>query len=140
MEVSSDGHSSSATPKLFMLGVGCERGTGKAEMDELVAEVLKRAGVSPHEIKAVASIEKRRYEPAVCWLADRLARPLLTFSAQRLEEETPRLIHPSDLVFAHVGCHGVAEAAALAAAGKDGKLVIAKTKSAHATAALASTQ
>ena len=36
--------------------------------------------------------------------------------------------HPSDAVFRAVGCYGVAEGAALAAAGADGALVVAKTR------------
>ena len=63
--------------------------------------------------------------------------PLVTFPAARLEAETPRLANPSDIVFAHTGCHGVAEAAALAQAGAGGRLIVEKTKSAHATAAVA---
>jgi cobalt-precorrin 5A hydrolase/precorrin-3B C17-methyltransferase len=62
---------------------------------------------------------------------------LVTFTAARLEAETPRLDNPSDIVFAHTGCHGVAEAAALAQAGDTAQLVLGKTKSAHATVAIA---
>ena len=63
--------------------------------------------------------------------------PARFFDAAALEAETPRLANPSDLVFREVGCHGVAEAAALAAAGADGALVVAKTKSKRATCAIA---
>ncbi|MEM8951294.1 MAG: precorrin-3B C(17)-methyltransferase, partial [Pseudomonadota bacterium] len=48
--------------------------------------------------------------------------------------------NPSDLVFKETGCHGVAEGAALAAAGEDGTLVIEKTKSKRATMAIARAQ
>ena len=70
-------------------------------------------------------------------VARHFAVPLVTFPAARLEAETPRLANPSDVVFAHTGCHGVAEAAALAQAGEGGRLVVEKTKSAHATVAIA---
>ena len=43
--------------------------------------------------------------------------PARFFDAATLERETPRLRNPSDVVFAEVGCHGVAEGAAMAAAG-----------------------
>jgi cobalamin biosynthesis protein CbiG len=76
-------------------------------------------------------------EPAILEAARRLNVPARFFSAGRLEEETPRLKNPSELVFARVGCHGVAEAAALAAAGPAAELVLAKIKSAFATAAIA---
>lgn len=59
------------------------------------------------------------------------------FGADRLEAEAPRLQNPSDIVFAEVGCHGVAEGAALAAAGQSGALRVPKQKSERATAAIA---
>jgi cobalt-precorrin 5A hydrolase len=57
---------------------------------------------------------------------------------QTLERETPRIKNPSAVVFARVGCHGVAESAAMAAmSALDAELVLPKIKSAHATAAIA---
>ena len=41
------------------------------------------------------------------------------------------------MVFAEVGCHGVAEGAALALAGPDATLTVAKRKTANATVAVA---
>ena len=49
-------------------------------------------------------------------LAERLPVPARFVDAAALEAETPRLANPSAVVFREVGCHGVAEAAALAAA------------------------
>jgi cobalt-precorrin 5A hydrolase/precorrin-3B C17-methyltransferase len=59
------------------------------------------------------------------------------FDAATLEAEAPRLANPSEKVFAEVGCHGVAEGAALALAGPEGRLLVPKRKSANATCALA---
>ncbi|MGH7003758.1 MAG: cobalamin biosynthesis protein, partial [Alphaproteobacteria bacterium] len=70
-------------------------------------------------------------------VAQGMGRPMHCFSAAMLETQTPRLFNPSDRVFALTGCHGVAEAAALLGAGPYARLVVGKTKSAHATAALA---
>ena len=58
------------------------------------------------------------------------------YPAERLEAETSRLKNPSEIVFAEVGCHGVAEGAALAAVGKDGTLLVPKQKSKRVTAAI----
>lgn len=63
--------------------------------------------------------------------------PFRVFDAETLEAETTRLKNPSEIVFALTGCHGVAEAAALAAAGKASSLIVPKIKSANATAAVA---
>ena len=76
-------------------------------------------------------------EPAVHALADELGRPARFFAAAALEAESPRLQTPSDIVFRETGCHGVCEGAALAAAGPGSQLIVAKTKSARATCAIA---
>ena len=120
-----------------MLGLGCERGTAPAEMLALANEALKAAGIGGAELAAVASIDSRRQEAAILAVAADFVVPAVFFDAARLEEETPRLKNPSAIVFARVGCHGVAESAALAAIGGDGELVLGKIKSAHATAAIA---
>ena len=69
-------------------------------------------------------------------LADHLGVPVRFFSAAELETQASRLANPSDVVFAEVGCHGVAEGAALAAVGKGGELIVPKAKSKRATCAL----
>lgn len=120
-----------------MLGLGCERGTSIAELRTLAVTALEAAGIDRLELAAIASIESRREEAAILAVAELFALPAVFFNVSRLEEETPRLQNPSEIVFARVGCHGVAEAAALAAIGDDAELVLGKIKSAHATAAVA---
>lgn len=121
----------------FVLGMGCERGMPPDEALVLAREAIRLAGIDAHDIAAVASIDSRLNEPAVRAVADLFGVSLSTFDAARLEQETPRLLNPSEKVFARVGCHGVAEAAAVAVAGPDGELVLGKIKSASATAAIA---
>ena len=70
-------------------------------------------------------------------VAEALGAPARFFLAAELEAQTRRLANPSDVVFREVGCHGVAEASALAAAGADGELIVAKTRSRRATCAIA---
>ncbi|ANL47180.1 cobalamin biosynthesis protein [Rhizobium phaseoli] len=121
----------------YVLGLGCERGTPPAEVLALANEALKAAGFGGPELAAIASIDSRGQEAAVLAVAAHFAVPAVFFDAARLEQETPRLKNPSAIVFARVGCHGVAESAALAAIGADAELVLGKIKSAHATAAIA---
>ena len=59
--------------------------------------------------------------------------PLRLFTAAELEAQTPHLANPSEVGFAEVGCHGVAEGAALAIGGA---LVVEKSKTANTTCAL----
>lgn len=126
-----------ARVKRFVLGMGCERGTSVAHLRALAEEALSAAGIGENQVAFLSSIDMKRDEPAMLALADHLSVPLRFFDAVTLEKETPRLKNPSELVFARVGCHGVAEAAALAAAGPFAILVVPKLKSAFSTAAIA---
>lgn len=117
----------------LVVGLGCERGTPPAELVDLACSVIDR----PQDVAFVATLDVRAEEPAMHAVARHFAVPLVTFPAARLEAETPRLANPSVIVFTHAGCHGVAEAAALAKAGANARLVVEKTKSPHATVAIA---
>ena len=124
-------------PPVLALGVGCERGAEADELIGLAEKTLKDAGLAAGAVACVVSLDLKADEAAVHALAAHLNVPARFFSAAALEAEAPRLANPSDVVFAEVGCHGVCEGAALAAAGKDGVLVVEKKKSARATCALA---
>jgi cobalt-precorrin 5A hydrolase/precorrin-3B C17-methyltransferase len=119
-------------PAKLTLGVGCARGAEPAEVSDLVARVLAEHGLARESVAWVASIDLKEDEPAL----HALGLPARFFPAARLEAETPRLANPSEIVFAAVGCHGVAESAALAAAGPGGCLLVPKVKSARATCAV----
>ena len=135
--VQADENSVILHPATLSLGVGCERGADPDELLSLVEDVLQAQGLSKHAIACVTTIDLKGDEVAVISLADSLSVPLRLFSADILEQETPRLANPSDYVFETVGCHGVSEAAALAGGGAKAKLVAAKTKGARTTCAIA---
>ena len=124
-------------PHRLAVGIGCERDADPAEVDALVRQTLAEAGLSPKAVACVVSIDLKADEVAILAAAERLGVPARFFTAERLERETPRLAEPSDIVFAEVGCHGVAEGAALAAAGPRGRLAVTKRKSHRATCAIA---
>lgn len=124
-------------PQVLTLGVGCERNADPEELLGLVRRTLAEQGLAAGAIAAVVSIDVKADEPAVHGVAEALKVPARFFAAEILEAETPRLATPSDLVFREVGCHGVSEGAALAAAGSTGQLIQPKVKSARATCAIA---
>ncbi|KQI71915.1 precorrin-3B methylase [Loktanella sp. 5RATIMAR09] len=126
-------------PQRVALGVGCARNCPPAEMAALVKDVLQEAGITPEAVHSVNTITLKGDEPAIIALADDLGVPMRLFEAEALEAETPRLANPSDVVFAEVGTHGVAEAAALAQAGAQGEFLVTKRKTANATCALVAT-
>ena len=124
-------------PKSVVLGLGCERGTDTSEVLELANAALKKANISPSSLSCVASLDLKADETAILDVADHFGVSARFFPASRLELEAHRLANPSEIVFAEVGCHGVAEGAALAAAGPNGDLILEKNKTTRATAALA---
>jgi len=124
-------------PQRVALGVGCSRDCPPEELEALVREVLAVDGIAPGAVKAVFTIDVKADEPAVIGLAASLGVPLRVFPAAELEAVADRLETPSEVVFAEVGCHGVAEGAALCGAGPEAVLSAPKRKTAHATCALA---
>lgn len=124
-------------PQKLALGIGCERDAPPDDAIAFAEWVFEDAGIAPASIAAVVSIDVKADEAAVHALAAHLNRPARFFSARRLLEETPRLANPSETVFREVGCYGVAEGAALAAAGPGGKLVQPKHIRGRFTLALA---
>ena len=124
-------------PRRLAVGVGCERGAAPDEIEALARSCLDVAGLAPDAVAGVFSIDLKSDEPAVHALAESLGVPVRFLAVATLEAEAPRLRNPSDLVFREVGCHGVAEGAALAAAGPAGELIVEKTKSVRGTCAIA---
>lgn len=124
-------------PPVLALGIGCER---DAPVDEVVAfarATLAAAGLAEGAVACVVSIDVKLDEVAVHALAAVLGVPARFFTAEELQREEPRLATPSDYVKATVGVAGVSEAAALAAAGSDATLVLAKKIGPRATIAVA---
>jgi cobalt-precorrin 5A hydrolase / precorrin-3B C17-methyltransferase len=124
-------------PATLAVGVGCERDVVAEELAALVTASLAEAGLARRSVACIASIALKAAEPAIHALALSLGAPARFFDRDRLAAETPRLATPSAVVEAEIGIPGVAEAAALAAVGPAGRLVVAKRKSRRCTVAVA---
>ena len=124
-------------PATLALGMGCERGCDPVEAIELAEKALAESGYARQSLSAIVSLDLKADEAAIQAVAAHFGVPARFFDAATLERETSRLKNPSEVVFAEVGCHGVAEGAALAAVGATGELVFPKIKSKGATAAIA---
>lgn len=124
-------------PPVLALGVGAELGAPPEALLDLVRATLAEHGLSPHAVACVVSLDLKAAEPAVHALAAELRVPARFFPAEQLAEETDRLASPSAAVFRETGCWGVAEGAALAAAGPEGRLLVPKRKGRRVTCAAA---
>ncbi|WP_417268955.1 precorrin-3B C(17)-methyltransferase [Celeribacter sp.] len=120
-------------PQRYALGVGCARNADPEELWQNVCALLAEAGIATGAIACVNTLDLKADEPAMNALAARLDVPLRVFTATELEAYADRLANPSEVVFSEVGCHGVAEGAALAAGGA---LFAEKRKTANTTCAL----
>ncbi len=124
-------------PPVLALGIGCERHCPAEEIAALAHDTLAEAGLAAGAIAAIVSIELKSDEPGIHALGERLGVPARFFAAARLLVETPRLTRRSEAAFRATGCWGVAEGAALAAAGPGGELVGPRQQSRRATCAIA---
>lgn len=129
------------TAPTLVVGLGCQRGCPVNTLRALLDQALQAHQIELHEIKALASIDLKRDEPALNELAAQLALPLMYFSSEQLAAYQPQLSHLSQIAFERTGCYGVAESAALALAEQltnaPAKLLISRQKYAQATLALA---
>lgn len=119
-----------------VIGIGVTEAASAGEAVKLVEKVLSGPLADMRPV-AIATIFGRAEHLAVQGVAGYLGVPVVVFDAARLERETPRLMSPSDSLFERIGCHGVAEAAALAAAGPEATLLVGKTKDGCVTLAVA---
>lgn len=111
----------------LVIGVGASRGVSVGEVLGLVEATLAEAGLSPHGVAELATVEAKTGEPGLLTAAERLGVPLCGYPAEALAAvEVP---NPSAAPLTAVGTAGVAEAAALLAAGPGGELLVAKRKS-----------
>lgn len=122
---------------MHSIGIGHETGADPAVALALVQQCCRQAGLAPDEVATIASLDSKTADGIVAGIARHFGWAVQYFTAAALEAETPRLANPSDAVFRAVGCHGVAEAAALAAAGPHASLIVPKTATGGITCAIA---
>ncbi|MEU9747295.1 precorrin-3B C(17)-methyltransferase [Streptomyces niveus] len=114
-------------PPSLVVGVGASRGAGVDEVYGLVMDVLRDAGLSALSVGELATVDAKADEPGIVGAAAELGVPVRTYPAGVLASvDVP---NPSDAPLAAVGTPSVAEAAALAAAGRGGELLVPKRKS-----------
>jgi cobalt-precorrin 5A hydrolase len=111
-------------PRSLVLGIGCDRGTPAELVARGVEALLAERGLALSAVRELASVDLKADEPALQALSARLGCPLRTFPAAVLDA-TPGIENPSERVARHVGTRGVAEPAALRAAGA-ARLLVAK--------------
>ncbi|MGE8120539.1 cobalamin biosynthesis protein [Pseudomonas fulva] len=126
--------------KPFYAGFGCRGGCPMDRLLTLLEQGLAQRGLDAAYLHGIASIDLKAHEPGLHALASHLALPLLFYPASHLNRFEAHLSHRSAVAFAHSGCWGVAESAALAMADQyngETKLLITRQTLGHATLAIA---
>ena len=127
-------------PPTLALGIGCNRGTSREEIDGAVREVLKRFRLSPLSVRCVATVNRKADEAGLLDLARAWKVPLKFYAPEELNaisEGTPGLSPDSPHAVKHLGVRGVAEPAALRAGGEGARLIVPKQKIGNVTVAVA---
>ncbi|MBQ7544455.1 MAG: cobalt-precorrin 5A hydrolase [Synergistaceae bacterium] len=112
-------------PKVLVLGAGCNKGTDVLEFERCAEEFLRGAGVSVLSLKALASIDLKKDEPAMIAFAERHGVPFLTFGAEELQALEGSFT-VSERVRHFTGTDNVCERAAVLAAGEGAALLRSK--------------
>jgi len=128
-------------PPILTVGIGCNRGTNREEITNAVRDVFKSHNLSLLSVFRVASVDRKASEPGLAGFAQSLDAPFVTFNARQINtlfsENGNSLSPPSKPALKHVGVKGVAEPAALLAAGDGAGLIVPKQKMGNVTVAVA---
>lgn len=120
---------------MIVAGIGCRIGADLASIEAAIEAALRDARVE--RLDALAAPAIKRDEPAIGLAAARLGLPLLFMDAAALESAGDRCLTHSERVKALFNVPSMAEAAALAAAGSNSRLVRPRIATGHATCAIA---
>ena len=119
--------SSAPVALALAIGLGCDRGTPLATVQECLQQALALAGGTLADVAVLASIEAKADEAAFLQLAAQHGWPLHWYSAAQLAAVP--VPNPSATVQRYMGTPSVSEAAALLAAQADlSALVVEKHK------------
>ena len=122
------------TPMRYAVGMGCRRDKDAASLEAFFLRQLESCGVTPAQVRVLASIDVKKDEAGLLALSRKYAIPFETYTAEELLA-VPGEFSGSDFVRSTVGVDCVCERAALCAGA--GKLIRRKTSEEGMTFALA---
>lgn len=128
-------------PCALSVGLGCNRGTGWKDFETAVTELFHDNSLNLESITNFASIDLKNDEEGLLQYVNQRGIPIRFYAKEELNSVDN--VSSSDVVFAATGARGVAEPAAVLAAGDSlspGKLIIRKKKWKDVTVAVAMKQ
>ncbi len=103
-------------PKSLVIGIGCNRGTQCAKIEEAISQVFSEHGLSIKSIRNIATITLKKNETGLLEFARKYCLPIEYFNKETLRK-VQFLSSPSAAVLKHVGTPVVCESAALLSSG-----------------------
>lgn len=122
-------------PQVLSVGVGCNRNTPGADINEFVAKVFQENSLSENAVFQIGTTEVKQDEIGVLELADTLDRPIQFYNKTQLNS-VESIENPSKMAEKYLGVKSVCEAAAILGA-KGGRLIVPKQKTRDVTVAVA---
>ena len=122
---------------MMVAGIGSRKGVTASDVRAAVETALETHGLAVTTLSALATGEVKRDEEAIFVAGRDLALPVIVVDNDALQAVSSATISRSDLSQTHAGTPSVSEAAALAAAGKDAKLLGPRTVLGPVTCAIA---
>ena len=134
-------------PPTLVAGVGCRRGVSEDHLRELLLHTLEEHGLAATSLAKIATVDIKADEDGILALAESLPVPIETYDSAQLNSAavasvdmggSASVLHPPTASAARdlLGVFGVAEPAAMLAAGTSG-VIVPRTKSDRATVAVA---
>jgi len=121
-------------PKNLIIGVGCNSGTSAAEIEIAVRRTLGEHALAFGAIHSLATIDRKAEEVGLVGFAHSYCLEITTFTPEELNSVDG--LQRSEAVFSATGANGVAEPAAILAAG-NGLLLVQKQRIGNVTVAVA---
>ena len=122
---------------MMVAGIGSRKGVTAGDVHAAIETALEAHGLALTALSALATGEIKRNEEAIFIAGRDLALPVIVVTDDALRAASVRTISQSDVSQAQAGTPSVSEASALAAAGKDAKLLGPRTAVGPVTCAIA---
>jgi cobalamin biosynthesis protein CbiG len=125
-----------APSRIVAIGVGCRAGVGGAAIAALVRRALEEAG-APEGERRIYTLDAKAAEPGLIETARIIGVSLTPLPLAALAAQAERVLTPSAPAQGRFGVANIAESAALAGAGDNGRLLGPRLAADGATCAVA---
>jgi precorrin-4 C11-methyltransferase len=123
-------------PRTLSVGIGCQRGVSRAQIEAAVRTTLDDAGLAFGALAAVATVRLKAEEPGLLAFVEQAGLPLRIYDKDEIKTLAARASLSPSAAQEKLGLPGVAEPCALLAAGVD-ELLVRKRAFAGVTVAVA---